>query len=141
MRVFSCSIVSALIFSLCACDGSSSSTTSSDGTPSVMSDLVGNWKGTLTFREVGFPATDAESVTLSSNGTFSRQQIITVTLPAGSPQSTVNWTNGNWSATATKLILSDSTGVDTASYTLSGTNLTVVLLVESSYDTLQFTKQ
>jgi hypothetical protein len=103
--------------------------------------LVGSWKSITTGSDSGLIFTDTELVTLSSNWYFRRRNGDRDSIPGLSSFTTADSITGTWSSTATEIILSDSAGTDTVSYTLSGSHLTVAVKDKGVLDTLKFTKQ
>jgi len=137
MRNILALVVFSLVLSLAACDSTSSSPTGNSNPA-----LVGPWKATTIINGNGYNTGDTELVALAANHTFVRSDITDSYSYGGNLlSSTRAVTGGTWSSTATLLILSDSAGTDTASYTQSGTQLTVILPSGTTLDTLIFTKQ
>jgi hypothetical protein len=133
--------VSAFVLSLAACDSSSSSPTGGNNSTGGSNALVGTWMYDTSGSDSGYMYTDTEFVTLSSNWNFVRRTKTTTSVPGYGSFATAETLTGTWTSTSTHLILTDTAGTDSATYTLSGSQLTVVLATGSTTKTLKFTKQ
>jgi|GEM_PF-5751021 len=143
MRKILALTVAAFVLSLAACDsGSSSATGSNNSTGGGSNALVGTWMYDTSSSDSGYMITDTELVTLSSNWAFVRRNKTTTTIPGLGSFASAETLKGTWTSTSTHLILTDTAGTDSASYTLNGSQLTVVLATDSTTTkTLKFTKQ
>ena len=146
MRKFLGLSVFALTLSLAACDSSSSSTTgtgTNDSTGATGS-LLGTWKSTSSYSSTSFSLVDVEVLTLSANKSFKvRHSLISTSTVAGIPGSeSADSMSGTWSASSTMLYLTENSGGrDSGSYTLSGSDLTLVIPSIGMSDTLKFVRQ
>jgi len=145
MRKFLGLTVFALILSLAACgSGSTSPTGTGNDSTGGTSSLVGTWKATSSYTSTSFSLVDVEVLTLSANKAFKlRHSLISTSTIAGIPGSeSSDSMSGTWSATTTELYLREDSGtLDSGSYTLSGSNLTLIIPSIGMSDTLKFTKQ